>query len=416
MIPTQGKNYTVVKGDTLWDIAGAAYGNPRKWRKIYQANKGKLRNSTIYPNTVVLIYPGEVLFIPIDGDAEKLKTLPELDDNPGEKLRFVFDGNEIDVMSGRAVLCLDTLADAFSFTVDTDGLPPIHPFGLDSIDVYIDNQKIISGMTFKIETSSSKDGETVNVSGYSSTQRIVTSVSEPPYQYRDKTLKQILKSITSPFTVSIVDNVNDDYRFKKAKVGYGENIGSFITKLASQRRVLLRSNEKNDIEILRANTSGVPIITIDDDIVLADPIRVSFDAEKRYSKYVATGKNPSKNIKGVYLDSGINSYCVVSERADEITSDKVGDPAEWMFRKQFIKSVGISFKIDGFYSDGYLIKENEIVAIEKKSLGIGGGKNFLIKSVEYEQSPDSKMTTVDLTLPEVYTDEDIVENWGAING
>lgn len=416
MIPTPGKNYTVVKGDTLWDIAGAAYGNPRKWRKIYQANKGRLRNPTIYPNTVVLIFPGEVLFIPVDGDVEKLKVESEPNYNPGEKLRFVFNGNEIDVISGRAVLCIDTLADAFSFSIDTDGCPPIIPFGLEPIDVYIDDEKIISGLIFKIDTSASKDGEVINVSGYSATQRIVNSVSEPPYQYKDKTLKQIVTEITSPFAVSIVDKVYDDYRFKKAKIEYSENIGSFLTKLASQRKVLLRSNEKNEIEILRANTSGVPIITVDDDVVLVDPIKVTFDSEKRYSKYVATGKNPSKSIKGVYKDSGISSYCVMAEKADEVTPDKVNDPAEWMFRKQFVKSVGMSFKIDGFYSDGFIIRENNIVAIEKKTLGIGSGKNFLIKSVEFEQTSDSKTTTVDFTIPEVYTDDDIVENWSAING
>ncbi len=53
--------YTVVyrKGpkDCLWRIAGRHYQNPRKWKKIYQANKDRIKNPD-------LIYPGWVLKIP----------------------------------------------------------------------------------------------------------------------------------------------------------------------------------------------------------------------------------------------------------------------------------------------------------------------------------------------------------------
>lgn len=54
----QNKTYTVVKGDCLWNIAKKFYGNGSQYTKIYNANKGKIKN----PN---LIYPGQVLTIPV---------------------------------------------------------------------------------------------------------------------------------------------------------------------------------------------------------------------------------------------------------------------------------------------------------------------------------------------------------------
>lgn len=51
------KSYTVKKGDCLWNIAKKYYGNGAQYTKIYNANKGKIKN----PN---LIYPGQVLTIP----------------------------------------------------------------------------------------------------------------------------------------------------------------------------------------------------------------------------------------------------------------------------------------------------------------------------------------------------------------
>lgn len=52
-----GKNYTVKRGDCLWNIAKRFYGNGAKYTTIYNANRSKIRN----PN---LIYPGQVLWIP----------------------------------------------------------------------------------------------------------------------------------------------------------------------------------------------------------------------------------------------------------------------------------------------------------------------------------------------------------------
>ena len=49
--------YTVQKGDTLSKIAKAHYGDANQWRKIYEANKERIKNPD-------LIQPGWVLTIP----------------------------------------------------------------------------------------------------------------------------------------------------------------------------------------------------------------------------------------------------------------------------------------------------------------------------------------------------------------
>ena len=53
------KNHTVVRGDTLWEIAEAYYGNGADWVKIAQAN-----NVSYLANGNPLIVPGQVLTIP----------------------------------------------------------------------------------------------------------------------------------------------------------------------------------------------------------------------------------------------------------------------------------------------------------------------------------------------------------------
>lgn len=52
-----GQNYTVKRGDCLWNIAKRFYGNGALYTKIYDANRGQIKK----PN---LIYPGQVFWIP----------------------------------------------------------------------------------------------------------------------------------------------------------------------------------------------------------------------------------------------------------------------------------------------------------------------------------------------------------------
>lgn len=56
--PKAGGAHTVKPGDTLWDIAKKHYGDPMKWKDIYNANKGTVGGD---PNK---IYPGQNLNLP----------------------------------------------------------------------------------------------------------------------------------------------------------------------------------------------------------------------------------------------------------------------------------------------------------------------------------------------------------------
>lgn len=63
--PTSDQLYTVVTGDSLWNIAKKFYGDGSKWTAIFEANKDKIKNAN-------LIYPGQVLKIPNVTDAKTI--------------------------------------------------------------------------------------------------------------------------------------------------------------------------------------------------------------------------------------------------------------------------------------------------------------------------------------------------------
>ncbi|HET9486555.1 MAG TPA: LysM peptidoglycan-binding domain-containing protein [Chryseosolibacter sp.] len=54
---TTARDYTIKSGDSLSKIAKQFYGNAGDWKKIYEANKEKIKD----PN---LIHPGQKIIIP----------------------------------------------------------------------------------------------------------------------------------------------------------------------------------------------------------------------------------------------------------------------------------------------------------------------------------------------------------------
>jgi nucleoid-associated protein YgaU len=58
-LPTSAerRTYTVKSGDTLSEIAQREYGNAADWPRIYEANKGEIKDPDV-------IYPGQTFIIP----------------------------------------------------------------------------------------------------------------------------------------------------------------------------------------------------------------------------------------------------------------------------------------------------------------------------------------------------------------
>lgn len=55
--PPAPKRLTVVKGDCLWRLSAAHLGDPHAWRRLYEANRGSIRDPD-------LIHPGQVFELP----------------------------------------------------------------------------------------------------------------------------------------------------------------------------------------------------------------------------------------------------------------------------------------------------------------------------------------------------------------
>lgn len=56
-VPGAARMHVVQRGETLWTISKRYYGNGREWRKIYAANRNRIKNPSDVPVGIKLIIP-----------------------------------------------------------------------------------------------------------------------------------------------------------------------------------------------------------------------------------------------------------------------------------------------------------------------------------------------------------------------
>jgi LysM repeat protein len=72
--PATYKEYKVEKNDTLQKISQKFYGTTKKWNRIFEANKDRLKSAN-------KLYPGQTIRIPEDGSITVKETLKETKTN-----------------------------------------------------------------------------------------------------------------------------------------------------------------------------------------------------------------------------------------------------------------------------------------------------------------------------------------------
>lgn len=87
LAPDAPDNYTVKRGDTLWDISKLFLRSPWRWPELWGMNLDQIRN----PH---LIYPGQVLMLERNGDRARLRVAggPSGDDKLSPRVRDVGPG------------------------------------------------------------------------------------------------------------------------------------------------------------------------------------------------------------------------------------------------------------------------------------------------------------------------------------
>ena len=416
--PIPGYRYTVRPGDTPVSISARAYGDRQRWPDIWRANETRLRSGN--PN---LIYPGEVLYIP--ELPERRQVADRLPGSAPDSIRVVSEGIELPVTSARLIRTMDTAADAMTAMIPwTPGADRqldelLLPYRYPDIDVYLGGELIMSGRIYTVKRQVTQDGRVVEIEAFSTTVDLVQCTVRPPYEYRRIDLVQFAEVYCAPkgLRVEVDPVIGDDVDMQANGPTWTadpmETEFEFLDRIAGQYGLLISSTVTGDFLWTRANTSGRPVDTLDEnETPLPEEYTATFDGTKRYSAYRAIHDDQEGGRVTVDTDPTVPGIRFLTFRADEQRPGNVASAARWRKNKTIADALTVPFPVSGWRDrQDRLWRENSIVTVISPTLSLPDGFDFLIKRVEYVYASDGVSAILQLVPPQVYTGEDVPEPW-----
>jgi prophage tail gpP-like protein len=419
-LPTPGFLYEVKSGDWISKIAQKAYGDAQKWPIIDQANSNFSETKELSGVPQTYFFPGQVIFVPVlPGKDRKYK---DTITGKGKNDFTIFvDDIELPVEAGRLVRTMDTLADGWScsfawFPGDDTKLDKLTaPYSYSPSAVYLGGELKGVGKLYNVTHSISEEGRIKELEFFSKTVDAVDSTIKPPYEKNNIKLDKRIIDQVSHHGIEVIINNDADIggAFKRVTAKLTDKVGDHILKLASQRGVLLTSDERSNLVITVANVNSKPVGTISEGESIGQEFEVTFKGRDRFTDYKAVAKNVGTGgTRGHAKDTKITGSRLLTFLADESLSGELKAAAEWRRNKTIADSLTFPIPAEGWYApDGNLWTENTTVTIKSPTIGVPKGFKFLIRIVEYIFEESGVSSILSVVPPQAYTKEEFDEPW-----
>lgn len=292
------RTHIVQSGDTLSSLSVQFYGEPSQARKIKSAN----------PGTGNILVVGSTLVIPSEtGDTFGTE---------GAGLRFRVDGVTFQ------------FATAVSWTRRIDGMDDIQltvpqaeteafrdlitPLSFRDLEVSDDGARIFNGTMVSVVPALTNDGSVVNISGYSRPGVLADCTmpaSSYPISFRKLGLEAIATKLVEPFSLKVKIEGDMGGPFRRVKLKRSDKIWGFLSDLAQQRQVLIRSNTAGDLVLSAPTELTAPVVSLSQDLPPITAIEPSF-APQNYFSHVTGVRSTRRGRKG-------SQYTAQNQRAIE---------------------------------------------------------------------------------------------------
>lgn len=415
--PVAGKQWVADQDTDLEAIAEEVYGDRTKAKMIWGANKSR---------TTSTVYKGESLIIP--GSVLAPLILPGKSPND---LTVIVSDTELRLTGCRVVRTMDTGADGWSGVLPWNpGENPAideatKPYGYQRSSVYIGGVLQVNGHLYTVSPSLTTRGRVKELMGYSHTVDMVDSHVQPPYERNNVTLESLAKEMMHHRGITAVFETPSGGAFARTTGHESDTVFSHLSKLGTERGLLVSNTAQGDMLFHRAKIDGTPVGTLREGEPGVLEWKATYDGRKRFNAYkcISAGAQIAQNLWGetagtsippvtfTEIDPQVPLSRFMSFRADDTTPGNVQIAARWRKNKQFVEAMTFGLPVDSWYApNGKLWETNTLVTIVSLTLGVPQGFTFLIRQVEFILE-DKQYVVLQLVPPSAYTGKDIGEVW-----
>ena len=308
---------------------------------------------------------------------------------------------------------LDSVGSLFSFKArfnpdNEDHKEVFRPLQFQTVKIYDDNDNLkLTGNIISTSLNSQSLNELQSVSGYS-TAGMLEDCTIPygsyPLEKNNLSLNDIASSLLSPFGLSFVvdDSISNemDLIYPKVVAEASETVKGFISKLASQRNIMIGHNEIGNLVFFKINANTKPKLYLNSENTVKMSLAVNGQA---MHSDISVIRQPSKDNNGCSIvDSitnpliGVNRSIVkVLSSGEDLDTKKAADNVLAAELKNISLIVSLH-KIED-------IKCGDFVDILNKEVFIYSRTKFIVSEITINQTTTSETMELKLLIPESFT-------------
>lgn len=194
-------------------------------------------------------------------------------------MKIKINGRNIEFFTGISLtFTLDSIASTFQFVArfnpeNDDHKEIFKPLQFYTVEIYNDNDKLMfTGTILNTKFKSDSKNNLVAISGYSKS-GILEDVTIPrklfPLESLNRSFKDIASRLCSEYGIKLIvdSSVQNEVNriYKKTVASPSDTVKGYLSKLATQRNILMSHNEKGQVILFKPNDKAQPKLFLNKD-------------------------------------------------------------------------------------------------------------------------------------------------------
>lgn len=293
----------------------------------------------------------------------------------------------------------------------------------DSVEIFIDDEKIITGFINNISGDYDSGSHSIRISGRDRTQDLVDSSIKSSIDFKAPIgIKSLVEKVLkvnglTDIGVELNETVTNFSKNELISANVGENAFQFIERYCQLKQLLLTTNAYGNIELLRAGTNEYELMLLNEQGGVNNNIlRASFSDsdDQRFNEYTIYSQgnllsqisdNDVEKKKGSTSDSNVRSTRILVINLDKSCDVKTCiERAKWESNIRRTRGFWYKCRIRVFYTTALeteLIKVNNQIVVRDDMFGINS--TLLIKSCRYIKSLNGTFLDLELVNKDSFT-------------
>jgi prophage tail gpP-like protein len=339
----------------------------------------------------------------------------EFDPSPSDdELQIVIDGQEIGTFDHFEIqIAIDAISKcSFVLPNEPETRKILRPLGAQRIVINAFGRRIFTGRCRTPIPNNTPESKTIDVECYSDPavlERGTPQISNMPGEWKDAQLEQIADDLCRVHGISLRFESPTVARFKRVDIQPGQPVLGFLSDLATQRGLLIASDEFGGLVFRGGESVGTPVSFIEERPGIDVHIGIN---EDRYFSSV-TGSVPSKSRRGrkgasFTVDNPYRTDVICDHHFDcqDIDEGELENAVKAAAGRMFAELVMASAEVATWKNDqGEIYWPGQTVWVKDEAEYVPDFVEFLVSMVTLKRSSEGMSAFLNLTLPGVYNGE-----------